>query len=319
LPSWPGEIALVKLARATADNKYLELAKSYVAKSGTFGSIWSAGRPFLAHDEPAGHAVAACYLYAGATDVGALTGDTALLDLLKTKWEKLAGRKMYITGGTGHPSYHEGFGPDYDLPNEKAYCETCASLAVVFWSHRLFLATGEARYVDVAERALYNGFLAGVSLNGDKFFYVNPLASRGNHHRQPWHGCTCCPTNVVRFFATLGQYVYASSDNTVYVNLYAAGSGKVKLGSRAVTVSQETKYPTRRDGRLADRATGGVRARADGRLGRLERHAGLLRQPGADVARLPARGGRARAGLRPRRNPRPCPRPARAVVGGVRT
>ena len=184
--------------------------------------------------------MAACYLYAGATDVAALTGDTALLDLLKTKWEKLAGRKMYVTGGTGHPSYHEGFAPDYDLPNEKAYCETCASLAVIFWSHRLFLATGDARYIDVAERALYNGFLAGVSLSGDKFFYVNPLASRGNHHRQPWHGCTCCPTNVVRFFPTLGQYVYASTDNTVYVNLYAAGSGKVKLGSRAVTVSQET-------------------------------------------------------------------------------
>ena len=114
---------------------------------------------------------------------------------------------------------------------------------MIFWSHRLFLATGDARYLDVVERALYNGFLAGVSLSGDKFFYVNPLASRGNHHRQPWHGCTCCPTNIVRFFPTLGQYVYASTDDTVYVNLYAAGSGKVKLGSRTVTVSQETRYP----------------------------------------------------------------------------
>ncbi len=240
----PGvEIALVKLARATANDKYLELAKSYVAKSRTFSSIWSAGQPFLAHDEPAGHAVAACYLYAGATDVAALSGDSALLDLLKTKWEKLAGRKMYVTGGTGHPAYHEGFAPDYDLPNERAYCETCASLAVILWSQRLFLATGEARYVDVAERALYNGFLAGVSISGDKFFYVNPLASRGTHHRQPWHGCTCCPTNVVRFFPTLGQYAYASTDSTVYVNLYAAGRGKVPLGSRVVSLAQETRYP----------------------------------------------------------------------------
>ncbi|MHB8971936.1 MAG: beta-L-arabinofuranosidase domain-containing protein [Pirellulaceae bacterium] len=237
------EIALVKLARAAGNDKYLTLAKSYVANARTWGSIWSAGRPFLAHDEPAGHAVAACYLYAGGTDVAALTGDAALLDLLKTKWEKLAGRKMYLTGGTGHSSYLEGFAPDYDLPNEKAYCETCASLAVILWSHRLFLATGDARYLDVVERALYNGLLAGVGLSGDKFFYVNPLASRGNHHRQPWLDCTCCPTNIVRFFPTLGQYVYASTDNTVYVNLYAAGSGKVKLGSHAVTVSQETQYP----------------------------------------------------------------------------
>ena len=175
--------------------------------------------------------------------MAALTGDTALLELLQIKWEKLAGGKMYVTGGTGHSSYHEGFAPDYDLPNEKAYCETCASLALIFWSHRLFLATGDARYIDVAERALYNGFLAGVSLSGDRFFYVNPLASRGNHHRQPWYGCTCCPTNVVRFLPTLGQYLYASTDDTVYINLYAAGSGKVKLGSRAVSLSQETSYP----------------------------------------------------------------------------
>jgi DUF1680 family protein len=245
----PGiELALVKLARTTSDNKYLELAKSYVAGARSLGSIWSAGRPFLADDELAGHAVAACYLYAGATDVAAITGDTTLLDLLKTKWEELAGRKMYVTGGTGHTSYQEGFAPDYDLPNEKAYCETCASLSLIFWSHRLFLAAGDARYIDVAERALYNGFLAGVNLGGDKFFYVNPLASRGNHHRQPWFGCTCCPTNIVRFLPALGQYYYASTNDTVYVNLYAAGNGKVKLGSRTVSLSQETSYPW--DGRV---------------------------------------------------------------------
>jgi len=237
------ELALVRLARASGDNKYLELARSYLAQARTRDSIWSGGRPFLADDQPAGHAVAACYLYAGATDVAALTGDADLLKRLQTKWEQLVGRKMYLTGGTGHPSYHEGFAPDYDLPNERAYSETCASLALVFWSHRLFLATGDARYVDVVERALYNGFLAGVSLHGDTFFYVNPLASRGKHHRQPWHVCTCCPTNVVRCLPTVGQYAYASTDNTVYVNLYAAGQGRVQLGDRAVTVFQETRYP----------------------------------------------------------------------------
>ncbi|MBN1442684.1 MAG: glycoside hydrolase family 127 protein, partial [Planctomycetes bacterium] len=208
----PGiEIALVKLARATGDDKYLELARSYVANARAMSSLWSGGRPFLADDEPAGHAVAACYLYAGATDVAALTGDTALLHLLEAKWEKMVGRKLYVTGGIGLPA-GEAFGPDHELLNERAYCETCAAISAVFWSHRLFLASGDARYVDLVERVFHNGLLAGVSLGGDRFFYVNPLASRGDHHRQPWHGCACCPTNVVRFLPALGQYVYASTD-----------------------------------------------------------------------------------------------------------
>ena len=243
------ELALVKLYRATGERKYLRLASSYVNNAAALSSNWSAGRPFLAHDEAAGHAVAACYLYCGATDVAVLTGDTALLARLERKWEDMAGRKMYVTGGIGLPA-GEAFGAAYDLPNERAYCETCAALAAILWSHRMFLARGEARYLDVLERTLYNGFLSGVGLSGDRFFYPNRLAAPAGsrHQRAGWFGCPCCPANVVRLFPTLGGYMYALDDATVYVALYAAGTGHLDVGGVPVTITQETRYPW--DGRV---------------------------------------------------------------------
>lgn len=236
------EIALVRLAQATGEQKYLSLAQSLVANARKVKTHWSGDRPFLADTEPWGHAVASCYLWAGATDVAVLCQDQPLLEQLQAKWRHMVERKMYITGGIGQPA-GEAFGPDYHLPNYGAYCETCAAIATVFWTHRLFLATADARYMDVVERILYNAFLAGVHAQGDQFFYVNPLASQGQHHRQRWHGCACCPTNVVRFLPMVGQYAYATAGQTIYVCLYGASGATLKLEGKPVQILQKTQYP----------------------------------------------------------------------------
>lgn len=242
------EWALTRLYRATNRRAYLDLAVALVERARREATRWSDGRPALGHDEAWGHAVAMFYLYRGATDVAMLTGDRALLELLQCKWESVTHRKLYLTGGVGHPQHHEGFAADYVLPNRQAYGETCASLANVLWNQQLFLALGDARYVDVLERALYNGFLAGVALSGDRFFYGNPLASSGGYERSPWFGCPCCPTNVVRFLPALGQYQYALGDRAICVNLYAAGTAKLELDGQPVTIAQQTRYPW--DGRV---------------------------------------------------------------------
>ena len=199
------ELALVKLYRATNDRKYLGLARSYVDKARSQASTaWSGGKPYLADAMARGHAVAATYLYCGATDIAMLSGDASLMALLDGKWQDVVARKLYLTGGVGLPA-GEAFGRDYDLPNATAYCETCAAIANILWNYRMFLAHGEAKCLDVLERALYNGFLAGVGMSGDRFFYPNPLACAASSHyeRVPWFGCPCCPTNVVRLFHRL--------------------------------------------------------------------------------------------------------------------
>lgn len=157
-----------------------------------------------------GHAVRAGYLYSGVADVAALTNDSAYFNALTRIWDNMASRKLYITGGIGSRAQGEGFGPDYELNNHTAYCETCAAIANVYWNYRMFLATGDAKYADVYERALYNGVISGVSLSGDKFFYDNPLESMGQHERQRWFGCACCPGNVTRFMASVPNYMYAT-------------------------------------------------------------------------------------------------------------
>ncbi len=239
------ELALVRLYRATHDRKYLDLACSYVDKARSqMSTAWSGGKPFLADATARGHAVAATYLYCGATDVAVLTGDARLLGLLDGKWQNVVAKKLYLTGGIGLPA-GEAFGRDYDLPNATAYGETCAAIANIFWNYRMFLVHGEARYLDVLERALYNGFLAGVGMSGDRFFYPNPLAcSASSHYRRvPWFGCPCCPTNVVRFFPQIAGYVYAARDNDLFVNLFLSGEGKIKIAGQTVTLRQETRYP----------------------------------------------------------------------------
>ena len=155
----------------------------------------------------------------------------------------MAGRKLYLTGGIGSRAQGEGFGPDYELNNHTAYCETCASIANVYWNHRMFLATGDSRYEDVLERALYNGVISGVSLSGDRFFYDNPLESMGQHERQAWFGCACCPGNVTRFMASVPNYMYATQGKDVFVNLYIQSTAHLSTSQNKIEIRQTTDYP----------------------------------------------------------------------------
>lgn len=239
------EMALCKLYKVTGKKAYLDMAKYFVEETGrgTDGHRLSEysqdHKPILQQREIVGHAVRAGYLYSGVADVANLTGDTAYFHVLERIWENMAGQKLYITGGIGSRAQGEGFGPGYELNNMTAYSETCASIANVYWNYRMFLATGDAKYVDVYERALYNGVLSGVSLSGDHFFYDNPLESMGQHGRQKWFGCACCPGNVTRFIASVPGYVYATQGSDIYVNLYIQG----KSTMNGVEIEQTTNYP----------------------------------------------------------------------------
>lgn len=251
------ELALVKLAQVTGEKRYFELARFFVESRGRHffatehdtpedrydGSYWQDDVPIREHNNIKGHAVRAAYLLSGATDVATETGDAGLLAMLDRVWKNTARRNMYITGGIGPSAHNEGFTEDYDLPNRTAYQETCASVALAQWNHRLALLYGDAKYADVMERSLYNGVLAGVSLDGTKFFYVNPLESDGNHHRSPWFGCACCPPNVARTVASVGGYAYATGADGLYVNLYIQGSVKTKVGDTPVSLDVTTNYP----------------------------------------------------------------------------
>ena len=179
--------------------------------------------------EAVGHAVRATYMYSGMADVAALTGDQAYLDASDRIWDNVVSRKLYITGGIGATGRGEAFGGPYELPNMTAYNETCAAIGNDYWNHRLFLLHGDAKYIDVMERTLYNGLVSGVSLDGQAFFYPNPLESAGQHQRSPWFGVACCPCNITRFLASVPGYVYAVRDKDIYVNLYAAGRAELAL------------------------------------------------------------------------------------------
>ena len=245
------ELALVKLSQATGDRKYLNLAKFFIDIRGRVsdkrpkinGPYCQDHEPVTEQSEPTGHAVRAMYLYSGMADVAAATGDEAYVKALDRLWVNTVERKMYITGAIGSTSSGEAFGANYQLPNATAYGETCASIGMCLWNHRMNLLHADAKYADTFERTLYNGVLAGVDLGGEKFFYVNPLASDGKHHRQAFFGCACCPTNVVRFIPSVPGYVYAAGERAVYVNLYVAGQGKATLGKGKVTLTQQTRYP----------------------------------------------------------------------------
>ena len=250
------EIGLVKLSGATGERKYLDLAKFFIDMRGrsdlreTYGDYAQDHIPVVDQDEPVGHAVRAGYLYSGMADVAAATDAPGYTEALDRIWERLVSRRMYLTGGIGARRNTEGFGADYDLPNAEAYNETCAAVASMLWNHRMFLLEGDSKYMDVFERTLYNGFLAGVSLSGDRFFYPNPLSCDGvtafNHgslQRAPWFGTSCCPVNVVRVLPSLPGYVYATRGNDIYVNLYIAGEAEVSTSAGAVRLEQETGYP----------------------------------------------------------------------------
>ena len=243
------ELALVKLWRATGEERYLKLARFLVEEHGNdkhrklFGGYCQDHAPVREQTEPVGHAVRFLYFYSGVADLAAADGDQGYTDTMERLWQFIANKKMYVTGGVGVQGHGEGFAKPYFLPNHQAYCETCASIGMVFWNHRLALLRGEGRFADLVERLLYNGAISGVALDGSRFFYVNPLASRGNHHRQPWYGCACCPTNVVRFISSVGQYVYGALPDGVSVLQYVGGAGTVALKKGKVRLTQATRYP----------------------------------------------------------------------------
>lgn len=243
------EMALVKLYKVTGNENYLTTARYFIDEAGR----GSGGRPLNAYSqdhmpileqtEIVGHAVRAGYLFSGVTDVAALQQDRELFAAVERIWENMASRKLYLNGGIGSRAQGEGFGPNYELNNFNNYCETCASIANVYWNHRMFLASGHAKYIDVLERTLYNGVVSGVSLSGDRFFYDNPMASNGEHERQEWFGCACCPGNVTRFMASVPAYVYAVEGNTAFVNLYVQSEGSVQLKATKLDIKQTTAYP----------------------------------------------------------------------------
>jgi DUF1680 family protein len=251
------ELALMKLGRVTGERRYLNLARFFIeSRGGKFfatehhtpldqydGTYWQDDVPICDHRNIEGHAVRACYLMSGSTDVAAETGNPALLKMINRVWRNTTERNMYVTGGIGPSASNEGFTEDYDLPNLTAYQETCATVALAQWNHRLALLYGDARYADVYERSLYNGVLAGVSHDGTRFFYVNPLASTGGHHRSPWFGCACCPPNAARTIASLGGYAYATGDDALWVNLFIQGAVHAVVNGAKVSLDVTTEYP----------------------------------------------------------------------------
>lgn len=247
------EMALAKLSVVSGERKYLDQARfflDYRGKTGHRNPYDQSHEPVLLQDEAVGHAVRAAYMYSGMAEVAALTGDRSYIDAIDRIWDNIVGRKLYITGGIGATSNGEAFGENYELPNMSAYCETCAAIGNVYVNYRMFLLHGEAKYFDVLERTLYNGLLAGVSLEGNGFFYPNPLESGGGHRRQPWFGCACCPSNICRFIPSVPGYVYAVRDEELYVNLYMGNTVTTSVGGKSVTLSQETSYPWNGDVRL---------------------------------------------------------------------
>jgi DUF1680 family protein len=241
------EMALVELYRATGKKDYLQLARFFIDERGKGhigGSTYHIDhRPFRDLNEIVGHAVRSVYLNCGATDVYIETGDRSLWNALTHLWHSMTERKMYVTGGLGARHAGESFGDDYELPNVTAYAETCAAIANVMWNWRMLLASGEAKYADVMELALYNGVLPGISIDGKEYFYVNPLADRGEHKRQPWFNCACCPPNIARLLASLPCYFYCISSEGIWVNLYAQSTAQLSIDGNTVTVNQRTMYP----------------------------------------------------------------------------
>ncbi|WP_459188291.1 glycoside hydrolase family 127 protein [Parabacteroides sp. APC149_11_2_Y6] len=248
------ELALVKLYQVTGQENYLNFANWLLEERGHgYGSKGDEGKwdpIYYQDDKPvremtdiAGHAVRCMYLYCGMADVAAIKRDSGYIAALNRLWDDVVLRNMYITGGIGSSRHNEGFTEDYDLPNLDAYCETCASVGMVLWNQRMNLLTGDSKYVDVLERSMYNGALAGISLTGDRFFYVNPLESKGNHHRQAWYGCACCPSQISRFLPSIGNYIYGTSKEAIWVNLYIGNSTEIQAGKNHITLKQETDYP----------------------------------------------------------------------------
>ena len=260
------ELALVKLYHATQNPRYLKLATYFIDERGQQpnyfdeearargedpAQFWAktyeycqAHVPIREQTKVVGHAVRAVYLLSAVTDLAHENGDPTLRETSERLWNNLVTRRLYLTGGIGAAHNTEGFTQDYDLPDETAYAETCATIGLMNWTHRMLQFSGEGKYADVLERALYNGFLSGVSLDGARFFYENPLASAGHHHRGGWFNCPCCPPNIARTLASLGGYFHSTGANDLWVHLYGQGRAKMKVDDgREVSLRQMTNYP----------------------------------------------------------------------------
>jgi DUF1680 family protein len=260
------ELALVRLYQATSDRRYVDLAKFFLDERGkphaskdypadSNFAIYN-DRPYRQDHRPVteqpravGHAVRATYLYAAMTDIAGMLGDRAYDDAVNRLWQDVADKRMYITGGMGARGTVEAFGDDYELPNRTAYTETCASIGGLLWHHRMFLKSGDAKYLDAFEQTLYNGYLSGVSVKGDTFFYQNPLESIGRTERSAYFDVACCPANLARLMARLPELVYAQRDDELFVNLYAESKATVKLPKGQVQIDQTTRYPW--DGKIS--------------------------------------------------------------------
>lgn len=287
LRGYPGhqeiELALVKLYRVTGESKYLNLSKFFINERGkkpyyfdleakkrgkdreeNYGNIFDykysqSHLPVREQSVAVGHAVRAMYFYSGVTDIAIETGDEELKNVVKRLWENVTRRQMYITGGVGAESHGEAFSFDYDLPNDRAYTETCAAIGLVFWAQRMLHLELDGKYADIMEKALYNGVLSGISLDGQKYFYVNPLEvwpeacenrydlKHVESERQQWFGCACCPPNIARLIASIGGYVYSNRENEVYLHLYADSTAKFWLSDQEIKITQKTNYPWDKD------------------------------------------------------------------------
>jgi DUF1680 family protein len=245
------EMGLVELFRETGERRYLELASFFVGvrgqgllDGGRFGrEYYQDHRAFRELDAMAGHAVRALYYCAGVSDLYLETGDRTLLATLSRLFDRMVERQLYVSGGLGARYEGESFGTDFELPNARAYTETCAAVGSMMWCHRMLAATGDARYADLLETTLYNALLPGWSLDGVRYFYVNPLQDAGGHRRQPWHSCACCPPNLARTLASLSGYVYGTTADALYVHLYGESAAQLELGGGPVRVVQRTRYP----------------------------------------------------------------------------
>jgi DUF1680 family protein len=248
LEDYPGhqvvELGLVKLYDVTGERRYLDLAKFFLDVRGPDGSDYNqANAKVTSQTEGMGHAVRATYMYTAMADIAAIYNDPSYVQAVRKIWEDIVYRKTYITGGIGASGGNEGFQEPYHLPNMSAYCETCASVGNIMWNQRMFLYDGDAKYIDVLERTLYNALLSGVSLSGDRFFYPNVLESMGQHQRSKWFGCACCPPNIARLLPSLPGYIYARSDQGIYVNLYIDNTAGIEVNGENVEIIQKTNYP----------------------------------------------------------------------------
>lgn len=237
------EIALVKLYRLTGEKKYLDMAKFFLDSRKGGMEYNQSHLPVTEQSEAVGHAVRACYMYTAMADIAAFSGEESYMKALQRIWQDVVSTKTYITGGVGSVGGHEGFGEPYDLPNDKAYCETCAGIANVFWNHRMFLNTGESKYIDVLEKSLYNNLLSGVSIEGVEFFYSNPLEWDKPYGRSEWFNCACCPSNISRFIPSLPGYLYAKTDDALYVNLFITSELQTMIAGEVQDIRLKSDFP----------------------------------------------------------------------------